>query len=79
MNAVSDNIFKYFGWLETLGGFIKICLVLGVGVFMFVVHGQSASPVPPSLYRQLTLADPPSSQCECYSQTSLDWSINWEL
>ncbi|CAF9911795.1 MAG: hypothetical protein HETSPECPRED_000447 [Heterodermia speciosa] len=30
----------YFGWIETVGGFLKICMVVGSGIFMYVVHSQ---------------------------------------
>lgn len=49
MNAVADNaIFKYHGWLEAVGVFVKISVLLSVGVCMVEVHGQSASAPPPA-------------------------------
>ncbi|KAL8796006.1 MAG: hypothetical protein Q9195_001582 [Heterodermia aff. obscurata] len=31
----------YFGWIETVGGFLKICLVVGGGIFMYAVHSEN--------------------------------------
>lgn len=59
MNAVVDNtIFKYFGWLETVGVFVKISFLLGIVVCMVELHGQSASAPPPAFIGRLTVADP---------------------
>ena len=30
----------YFGWIETLGGSLKICLVLGTAIFLYYVDGK---------------------------------------
>lgn len=34
----SVNNVKYFGWAETIGGVLKICMVFGSGVLMYVIH-----------------------------------------
>ena len=31
---------EYFGWIETVGGVLKVCLVLGAGIFMYVIYGK---------------------------------------
>ncbi|KAK3175307.1 hypothetical protein OEA41_002554 [Lepraria neglecta] len=34
------NSLQYFGWIETVGGILKICMVIGGAIFMYVIHGQ---------------------------------------
>ncbi|KAL9035774.1 MAG: hypothetical protein Q9214_006434, partial [Letrouitia sp. 1 TL-2023] len=29
-----------FGWIETIGGVLKICMVIGGGIAMYVIHGE---------------------------------------
>lgn len=38
--GLSVNKVKYFGWIETVGGALKICMVFGSGVLMYVIHGK---------------------------------------
>jgi len=32
---------KYFGWVETVGGFLKVCLILGVSLVLCVIAGEA--------------------------------------
>ena len=31
---------QWFGWLESVGGFLKVCLVLGSAILMYVIAGK---------------------------------------
>ena len=33
---------QYFGWVETVGGFLKVCLILGVSLVLCVIAGKGA-------------------------------------
>lgn len=39
----------YYGVVETIGGFLKICLVLGVSIFLYVIAAQRELSVLPSV------------------------------
>lgn len=41
---------KYFGWIETIGGILKICIVFGGGVFMYVIHAKGWFALPLQAY-----------------------------
>jgi len=31
---------KWYGWVETVGGFLKVCLVLGTSLLLYVIAGE---------------------------------------
>ncbi len=45
MRNCSYRWLKYFGWIETVAGFLKGCMVLGTGFLMYVIHAKGLYPI----------------------------------
>lgn len=44
---------QLFGWIETAGGILKVMLMVGISIALFVVAGEGLSPGP--LFKELVL------------------------
>jgi hypothetical protein len=43
-NLGSNADFKYYGIVETVGGFLKVCLVLGASILSYVIAAKRMYP-----------------------------------